>query len=261
MLRAMLGETFTTSLLSSLRLCCGRLMVSCRSRSSGSRTVLSACSCFMPCTSTGKSICMASPRELAAASMATVAGSLPAGRGPPVHGHLPLGGNGYFPYGGVVRSGSQSVQGGGIAGHQAQAVVFQGDGNAGLHVLVRPVADDGTEHDDVLFHEEAGRLHADHEVLRRQEFRGSLPYLQGGGDHPGSRLPRGQVVRHVHRNGDHSFFVRCERAAPLDAVRKVGAQLNRGGGILLSGCRLLSSKGIRHSCFTHCRHGWRCKRR
>ena len=73
MLRAMLGETLTTSSLSSLRRCCGREMESFCSRSPGSTTALPAWSCFMPCTSTGKFICMASPVEPDAASMATAA--------------------------------------------------------------------------------------------------------------------------------------------------------------------------------------------
>ena len=55
----------------------------------------------------------------------------------------------------------------------------------GADILSRPVADQGAEHHDVFFHKEARGLHTDHEVLRGQEFRGSLPNLQSGGDDPG----------------------------------------------------------------------------
>ena len=64
-------------------------------------------------------------------------------------------------------------------------VTPQGNGNAGADVFVRPVADQGAEHHDIFFHKEARGLHADHEVLCGQEFRGSLPHLQSGGDDPG----------------------------------------------------------------------------
>ena len=72
-----------------------------------------------------------------------------------------------------------------VSREKFQAPVFQGNGNAGADILSRPVADQGAEHHDVFFHKEARGLHTDHEVLRGQEFRGSLPNLQSGGDDPG----------------------------------------------------------------------------
>ena len=177
-------------------------------------------------------------------------GSLPDGGGPPVDDCLPLGGNVHFPHGGIVRICGEPLYGRSVSREKFQATVFQGNGNAGADGLVRPVADQGAEHHYVFFHKEARGLHADHEVLRGQEFRGSLPYLQSGGDGPGGGFPGGQVVRHLHRNGNVPFLIRPERAAPLDAVRKIGAQLNVRGTVLLHVCVSLSGcKGITFCAF------------
>lgn len=171
----------------------------------------------------------------------------------------PWAGNVHFPHGGIVRICGEPLYGQSVSREKFQATVFQGNGNAGADGLVRPVADQGAEHHYVFFHKEARGLHADHEVLRGQEFRGSLPYLQSGGDGPGGGFPGGQVVRHLHRNGNVPFLIRPERAAPLDAVRKIGAQLNVRGTVLLHVCVSLSGcKGITFCAFfirSHLLHG------
>ena len=112
-------------------------------------------------------------------------GSLPDGGSPPVDDCLPLGRNVHFPHGGIIRICGKPLHGRIVSREKFQAPVFQGNGNAGADSLSRPVADQGAEHHDVFFHKEARGLHADHEVLRGQEFRGSLPNLQSGGDDPG----------------------------------------------------------------------------
>ena len=48
----------------------------------------------------------------------------------------------------------------------------------------------------------------------------------------------------IRDSGNVSFFIRFERAAPLDAVRKMGAQLNmRGTVFLLSLIHIFADQG------------------